>query len=236
MATRHRDGPTKPESDTATLAGATPDRGRYLLEATALLAAVIFLTGWEYGHAYYSVFGVGLTQLEVDVPHFFVWARRPLLERWYVTLPIVVVALLVLPGYPDIRGWLRHSEFQRWLPKMNNPSLFLLVGVVLLFVLLPPLAGMVGEHDGMRDLFDDTTTLAPVSITLKEPDQPLRAHQRRAGILGGQYYLLGHHKTAYYLVPPRRQNSISITPPRVLVLPDELVAAVRILEPEPRHE
>jgi hypothetical protein len=216
----------------------TMDFGRYLLELTALLTAVIFLTGWEYGHAYFSVFGVGLTQLDVTVPYFFVLAYRPLVAGYSVLL-VVAGLLFVLPRYPDLRRWFKRrwpsNPIVQQLPSISTRTLMLL-GVISLFLLLRPLVEPIGEQDAMRDLFAETTMLPAVSVTLKESEQALGVRLKKAGILEGQYYLLGHHKTSYYLVPPRRRSSISITPPLVIILPDERVAAVRILALESRHE
>jgi hypothetical protein len=94
-------------------------------------------------------------------------------------------------------------------------------------------AERAGRDHAKRDIDGETTTLAAVSLSLKNPegDDGIVARLREAHVVDGDYFFLGGHKGMYYFVPYRSLTSLeAVETPRVIVIQRDLVATLRMKE------
>lgn len=195
----------------------------YGLETVAVLTAIIFFTGWQYAQSYYGVFGVGLvSQLDLDVTYYLVWAYTPLIEYvWWIVCAVVIVVVIHSLGLrllPNWRGYVSRS---------------LILIALIIFWAFSTLAKDVGKKHGRRDLDAGSTMLPIVKITLRDSELTKKIGWLPTHPLGiNRYLLLGHHRSTYILVQTTNSGGLQESGPRIVIVPDEIVATVEIISLE----
>jgi hypothetical protein len=197
-----------------------------LLQSLTALAALLFLIGWTYGHAYYGTLGIGLNQLEIPVTSYMVWCRTLMFEK-----PVV---LLFLPGLLiSLRWWLPWVLPDRWkhiVPSVN-PVVWILLVYLLVAIYGPFVVNRLGHRHAERDAHQQTTTLPKIILQLKTPpgeDEYFLDTLREQNISDGAYIFLGQHRDVYYVMPYR--GALRVNQPLVVVLPRELIGTIQVME------
>ena len=178
-----------PNSTSKTVSNSS-DSPTELLEFTAIATALVFFAGWEYSRAYYRVFDIAPGLLEFQAPSYFVWASRPLIEYWYLTVVAVIAVSLV-------------NHFRRLAVK--GQFFWTLLTILLLLLLFPAVSAIaqkVGYEDGKSNSKSPHGNFALVTVHLKDREKADRdALQEGAGVVhGDQYYLIGLHRGMYYFM------------------------------------
>lgn len=192
----------------------------YGIETAAALTAILFFTGWQYAHAYFGTFGIGLvSQLEVDVTYYLVWAFAPLMAiKWWI------VGIVILASAS-------RSIVLKYIPAIQLYATKILIVLVLLaFWGTSWVARSVGSEHGLRDIDAGTTLLPVVKVTLRDSELAKRISLLPAHPLAeSTYLLLGHHRSIYLLVRASYAGGLQVGAPRVILVPDEVIATVEIV-------
>lgn len=206
----------------------------FLVQCAVVFAALLFVSGWYYGHAYFGVFGVGLTQLDIPITHYLAWIHPMIFEYWYISLPMLAITVISLvAAHEYLPPFVSASKYQ-WVRRLDrivsDPNLLVLIGLFVLLIAFPRIAEKAGDDHGERDLYADTTTLPVADVTLRNPegDSNVIIRLRGLGVTDGEYSLLGRHRGAIFIVPPQRRTAIGGEIPTVLILPEAVVASIRV--------
>lgn len=189
------------------------DHPSELLETTVIATALVFFAGWEYARAYYDVFDIRTGMLEFQVPAYFVWAYRPLVEHWPLALS-TITALTVINHIRRTR-----TKWQIYL------NLAFLLTLLLIFPGVSSVSRKVGNADALSSLRSPRDSFPLVTIHLKDQDKANRdAFQSGVGpIHGADYFLLGLHHSTYLLLPLNESGS-----PKPIFLPSDGISAISI--------
>lgn len=192
----------------------TQDSQIELLETTAIATAIAFFSGWEYARAYYQVFRIKPGLLEVQVPTYFVWAYRPLMEYWYYAAAAIVLVTVLNHIRRTLDGWKQYA--------VNTTILLILLFI---FPLASYLSREVGHRDGIVNIQSPEEYFPLVSVRLKDPESSDRNALRDGiGVVhGGDYFLFGLHRGMYYLL---KINSAPSEGP--MLIPEEAISSIII--------
>lgn len=195
----------------------------YGIETVAALTAILFFTGWQYAHAYFGTFGIGLvSQLEVDVTHYLVWAYPPIMAvKWWL-FGAVCLFILVSLFFPKIKVGIRIYGKR-----------ILLIVVLISFWSISSIARSVGVEHGQRDIDSGATLLPTVIVTLRDSELAKRISLLPTHSLGeSSYLLLGHHRSVYFLVKATYSGGLRPNTPRVILVPSEVIATIEVIYPK----
>lgn len=166
-----------------------------ILSLLTLLAAALYFTGWSYRWAYYSVFYLEVTVLDLPFESFYLAAFQALLGCPFTILKTVVALLIALVAIfvtlqlrrKMVRSFQRSrfrffsnhtsmTEAVRFAVSLVDEFIVLLVILTILFWL----ARWQGKTDAWKDAVNETSSLPAVTIVIpaegvavgKEVDTP----------------------------------------------------------------
>lgn len=212
-----------------------------ILQDLTALGALLFVTGWSYGRAYYGAFGIGLNQLEIPVTSYLAWVQPLILEAPFRLLVVPALVYSIRWWLPPLLLWLSASKgasrlricWEYLYHRVVDPHVSFLLMLLFLFIYAPFAVKSIADKHADRDASQGTTSLPRVLLQLKTPqgeDRTFLDRLRRENISDVSYMFLGRHRQMSYLVPYRGWTGMNEV--RVLVLPDALVGSIRVLEGE----
>src|SRR5215467_14174729 len=127
------------------------DLVKRLAEASVVLGAGLFLTGWSYLYGYYSGFGLTADDLGFSVDRVVIHSMPVLLRPCFlVTVVLAAVLLWVLYRF-------------RATAALRNPA-FVFVLIIALALVLSKCAVVTGRSNAHRDAFESTSNLPYVTL------------------------------------------------------------------------